>query len=377
MFEKNSKIKVSVKEKALVFYSYLPPWRIDIFNAMNEYYDLKIVFLNSESDGFTYNRDLLLNNLHVDSIFYNKGFNIGTKAFRLGIYNIVKKYKPDIVFTHEYSPTSVFLALLLRINIFNFRLIVTTSDNFKMAQSVYGLKKYFRLYVLNSANGVVVYSENVREWYKENFPHLKVEVCPNIQNPRTLLAHKKYFKSILKGYNNLFHLNKPIVLYIGRLEKIKGVDLLIEAFNNSLKETHQLVLVGEGSESQNLKNLVQKYNIGNSVIFTGSYYGRDLYAWYYLADFFVLPSRYEPFGAVVNEALIFGCPVLASKNIGALDYINEGNNGLIFDPENNESFVDTLFKASNSFTKGGTERDNLMLVSFNQYSKVFYKIAQP
>ncbi|WP_206019641.1 glycosyltransferase [Runella sp. SP2] len=368
---------MSVKEKALVFYSYLPPWRIDIFNAMNEYYDLKIVFLNSESDGFTYNRDLLLNNLHVDSIFYNKGFNIGTKAFRLGIYNIVKKYKPDIVFTHEYSPTSVFLALLLRINIFNFRLIVTTSDNFKMAQSVYGLKKYFRLYVLNSANGVVVYSENVREWYKENFPHLKVEVCPNIQNPRTLLAHKKYFKSILKGYNNLFHLNKPIVLYIGRLEKIKGVDLLIEAFNNSLKETHQLVLVGEGSESQNLKNLVQKYNIGNSVIFTGSYYGRDLYAWYYLADFFVLPSRYEPFGAVVNEALIFGCPVLASKNIGALDYINEGNNGLIFDPENNESFVDTLFKASNSFTKGGTERDNLMLVSFNQYSKVFYKIAQP
>lgn len=365
------------KPKAVVFYTYLPPWRVDVFNVMSDYYDLTIVFLNAEIEGFTYDRDQLLKKIVAKVIFLNKGFNVGNKSFRTGVCRILKICNPKVVFIHEYSPTNILIASFIRLRLFDFQLIITTSDNLKISENISGIKKYARSYILKSAKGIVVYSENVKNWYKSHFPQLKVEICPNIQNPKSLLSYQKDFPLKMASYQKLYRLVKPIILYIGRLEKVKGVDLLIQAYSHSLKDSHQLVLVGEGSQEDALKALAIKYQVEDSVIFTGPYYGGDLYAWYYLADFFVLPSRYEPFGAVVNEALIFGCPVLASKNIGALDYINEGNNGLIFDPENNESFVDTLFKASNSFTKGGTERDNLMLVSFNQYSKVFYEIAQP
>jgi glycosyltransferase involved in cell wall biosynthesis len=71
-----------------------------------------------------------------------------------------------------------------------------------------------------------------------------------------------------------------------------------------------LVLVGKGKLEEELKTMVAELEISNKVIFPGYFSGNELYAWYYAANVFILPSRYEPFGAVVNEALIFVAPYL-------------------------------------------------------------------
>lgn len=133
----------NIKQKALVFYTYLPPWRIDIFNEMGKLYDLTIIFTNADSYGFTYDRTLLLSQLKVDTIFLNKGFTLGNKTFRYGVLNIIKKYKPEVIFAHEYSPISILLATYKMLRLFNFDLVITTSDNLKMAQSVSFAKKHF------------------------------------------------------------------------------------------------------------------------------------------------------------------------------------------------------------------------------------------
>ena len=362
------------KSKALIFYTYLPPWRIDVFNEIGNQFELMIVFLNANSEGFTYNRELLLTQLKVNCIFWNKGIDIGSKAFRFGIYRIVKEYKPQVVFTHEYSPTSILLSIFLRLNLFPFKLVVTTSDNLKMAEGVRGLKKYFRKYVLSRSSGAVVYSEEVKSWYQNQFPELNIDVCPNIQNPESLLKHKTTFPEIAQAHRDKFKLGKKIILFVGRLEQVKGVDLLIKAFASTLKESHYLVLVGDGSQKDKLFHLSLKYKVKNKVIFAGHFDGAALYAWYSMANFFVLPSRYEPFGAVVNESLVFGCPVLASKHIGALDYISEGKNGFIFDPEDRNDFERCLLKAEEQFTTSGIERPDMMICSFQKYIKAFTSV---
>jgi len=362
------------KPKAVAFYSYLPPWRIDVFNEMGKYYDLTLVFLNANTSGFSYNRELLLSNLNVKAVFLNKGFNIGSKAFRVGIFKLLKAKKPEVVFSHEYSPTSIMLALFTKSKLINFKYIITTSDNLSMAEDVSGLKKIARSFVLNNADGIIVYSECVKKWYANNFKKLKIEICPNIQNPNTLLNYKKEFKPILANYRDKFQLNKPVILYVGRLEQVKGLDLLLEAFSKSLKDTHQLVLVGEGSQKEQLKTFASKMDIEQNVIFAGHFDGVELYAWYTLSHFFVLPSRYEPFGAVVNEALVYGCPVLASKYIGALDYIEDGVNGLVFDPLKAVEFKQTLLTAQKVFSQDSGDRINLMTYSFEQYVEVFKTI---
>ena len=365
-----------LKQKALVFYQYLPPWRIDDFNEMGRYYDLTIVFTNAECEGFTYNRQELLNKLqNIQTVFLNNGIKIGSRPIRTGIYRLIKKYNPDVIFSHEYSPTSIIIALYKQLGLFNYKYFLTTSDNLKMANDVKGLKIKARSYVLNHSNGLIVYSQAVKEWYQKHFLNLKIEVCPNIQNPKSLLSYRNTFHTYISEYKKMYGLdNTPIILYTGRLVEVKGLDLLLNAFAKAKINNYKLVIVGEGEQKEKLQRIVQNLNIKDRVIFAGYHSGNGLYAWYDLANFFILPSKYEPFGAVVNEALIYGCPVVASKFIGALDFITT-ENGIIFNPLDEKNFIDTLQKACNKYIqKEHNCRNNLMPCSFDDYVKAFKKI---
>ena len=361
------------KLNAVVFYQYLPPWRIDVFNEMAKYYNMTIVFTDADTDGFTYSRESLLSQLRgINTIFLNTGFRLGGRPIRIGILKMLNKYKPDVVFSHEYSPTSIIAALYK--NIFHYRYVITTSDNVSMAKAVTGLKYQMRHFVLSKADGAIVYSEPVKSWYKDKFPKLKLGICPNIQNPETLLKYRSSFSDKIRELDNKYSLeNSQIILYTGRLVQVKGLDLLLKAYAKAENAKTKLVLVGEGNQKEYLQSIVETEQLQDKVVFVGYASGIDLYVWYEIADFFVLPSRYEPFGAVINEALVFGCPVVSSKYIGALDFVNESN-GLIFDPLSVHDFVATLNKAIKKYSIHNGTRKNLMIRNFYSYVEVFRTI---
>lgn len=364
------------KLTALVFYQYLPPWRIDVFNEMAKYYNMIIIFTNAECEGFTYNRKELLGKLKdIKTIFLSSGFKIGNRPIRTGIFNLIKKYKPDVIFSHEYSPTSIMIAFYKQIRRFNYKLYITTSDNVSMAETSAGLKSKARRYVLNHADGIIVYSSSVKEWYNQHFPKLKIDICPNIQNPHTLLSYRKSFIHYTDEYIKKFKLKDcNVILYTGRLVEVKGLDLLLAAFADAHVANYKLVLVGDGNQKDKLQNLAKSLGIESNVIFAGYYSGDALYAWYDLANYFILPSRYEPFGAVVNEALVYGCPVVVSQFIGALDFVTS-ENGIVFNPTNHQEFVDTLKTACKRYAgQNKSEKKNLMPCSFSDYVIAFKNI---
>jgi glycosyltransferase involved in cell wall biosynthesis len=108
-----------------------------------------------------------------------------------------------------------------------------------------------------------------------------------------------------------------MILYVGRLNKSKGLDLLIEAFKfiaGSDVQAH-LVLAGvsEGTKinyQKVLERLVNDLDLYNKVKFIGQVSGDQKIQAYKSADVFVLPSRHEPFGLVILEALASGCPTV-------------------------------------------------------------------
>ena len=368
-----------MKPKALLFYQYLPPWRIDIFNEISNDYALTIVFTDADSDGFTYNRQELLSLLRPDIqiIFLSSGFRIGSRPVRTGVVKLLQKTKPDVVFAHEYSFVSICIALSLASRLFRFKFVITTSDNKMMTQSSKGFKALARNLVLKYSDGLIVYSSEVKNTYQELYPKLTIGVCPNIQDEQKLLSRRFIFDEFVSQHKKKFNIrDEKIILYVGRLNHIKGIDLLINAFYMAKVKNARLVLVGEGQDKDNLEKLVRSKNLDSKVIFAGFYSGNELYAWYDLASLLVLPSRYEPFGAVVNEALIFGCPVLISKYAGATDFIQDEVNGWIMDPLNEDEFTSKFIYAMESSTKFKSSKSSLMLKRIGDYARIFKHIIE-
>lgn len=118
------------------------------------------------------------------------------------------------------------------------------------------------------------------------------------------------------------------IVYIGSLEKIKGVDMLIRAFKR-IRSKADLLIVGDGPERKRLEDMA-----GNNVRFLGRLDHSAIHSVYRRGDIIVVPSRWpEPLSRVLLEAAYFGKPVIANNVGGAPEVIIDGYNGLLSEPE--------------------------------------------
>lgn len=123
------------------------------------------------------------------------------------------------------------------------------------------------------------------------------------------------------------------MLYVGRLIKLKRVGDIIRCTHMLKKKGHDvhLTIIGDGTEKEQLEKTASSYNeIG--VTFTGAIPPYCVYSYMKRSNMLVLSSnKQEGWGAVVNEALSNGCPVLASDACGSATYlIKEGENGYVY-----------------------------------------------
>ena len=112
----------------------------------------------------------------------------------------------------------------------------------------------------------------------------------------------------------------PLVLFLGRLHRIKGIDFLVKAFARLREEVKETILVIAGpdeGELDHLRALAGRLGLEESVRFAGPLYGQDKLAAYVDADVVASPGAYEIFGLVPFEALMCGTPVVINSGSGA------------------------------------------------------------
>jgi len=148
--------------------------------------------------------------------------------------------------------------------------------------------------------------------------------------------------------------HRKFILGVGRLEYVKGFDLLIKAFANAQINDIDLLIVGDGDERNKLESLTADLGLSDRVIFTGS--RTDLQDYYSQAELFVLPSRNEGYPNALVEAMSFGCPSIAMDcEFGPSEIIINGQNGLLVEAGN----VADLTSAINRLMHNQTFRDEL------------------
>lgn len=128
-----------------------------------------------------------------------------------------------------------------------------------------------------------------------------------------------------------------IVLFVGRIERLKGIDKIIQALPLVAEKKPRLIIAGEDGNRQgemaSLKKLADSLGITDSVNFLGLVDYNKLPLYYNAADVCVLPSFYESFGLVPLESLACGTPMIATDVGDLMNIIREGETGFII-PEN-------------------------------------------
>src|ERR1700722_1061764 len=124
---------------------------------------------------------------------------------------------------------------------------------------------------------------------------------------------------------------EKIILFCAKLQPWKRPTDLLHAFASAAIPDAKLVFAGDGAQRAELESEAAARGISGKVQFLGFVNQSQLPKLYKAADLMVIPSHYEPFGLVVNEAMLCGCPVVASDRVGAVhDLVTHTETGYVF-----------------------------------------------
>lgn len=218
----------------------------------------------------------------------------------------------DIIHVHDINYLTSFIAtkkskkyskpliLTQHITFVNKGLITNTIQ--RIVKSVYGN------YIIKSSDKIIVCNNQVKKWLNEpnktSFLHNAVDT--NLFKPAT----KKEKLELRNKYD--LPLNKPIILFVGRLVEKKGFDKLFEA-----RDKNYLIVFAGGGE---IPNNMEK---DNKVLFLGEMSQEKLSEIYKASDIFCLPSKNEGFPLTILEAMASGLPIITSNHPGYNKYLDK------------------------------------------------------
>jgi len=300
---------------------------------------------------------------HAEKIIRERGFEVyvfnmnpSIKNFKniVRLYRFFKYIKPDIVHTAaaEANFHGIIAARLAGVKII-FGEEIGIPDHSNIAKISFKFIYRFTKKVICVSNAVKKYLISIGE----------------INDQQGIVLYNPV--SIPQQYN-IKKSNYFTLIYVGRLEKVKNVDLLIAAFAK-LKEWEKmkLVIVGDGRERAYLEQMTKDLKVDSNIEFKGFQSRPEKFV--NQADLFVLPSYSEGFGIAVVEAMYQGVPCLCSKVGGIPEFIKDNETGWLFDPNNIQELTDcikNIYKLPKNELKNIAEKGKLYAT--NNFSSKIY-----
>lgn len=260
------------------------------------------------------------------------------------LYQLVRKFKPDVIHAHFTVPAGLLAYLIKRLTKVPYIVTFHGSDVPR-----YNIKKYSITYALltpiiksiwRNANYLISVSENLKQYVTSIMPSLLVQVINNG-------VDLDEFHPRMMKHNN----SDPIkIIMVGRLIELKGFQYVIQSIPDVIRKSPKRVIVdviGEGEKKEELINLTNRLGISQNVNFLGFLDRKELAKKYREASIFVIPSLNEAFPVALLEAMASGLPIIGSKVGGIKEIVKEGVNGFLTESKNIHRFSDCLMKLIN------------------------------
>ena len=256
---------------------------------------------------------------------------------------IIKKENVKIVHAHDNTAS---LVSYIAKKVFKSKIkVISHIHNCYPFLKEDGINKKLDKYLRNKYDFNITCGKIVTDFYKENTDYFNEEKNLTLSNAMDIdyitNVNQKDIDEIVKKYN--IPKNKNILGFIGRLDEQKGIIPFIkelakhkDKFNDSV-----ILLVGSGSQEDEVKSLIKELDLESLFILTG--FQEKVNIFYPIIDVFFLPSLYEGLPMVLLEAMAFKKPVV-SMNVGSISEVINKDTGVLVDEKNYNKFINELIK---------------------------------
>jgi glycosyltransferase involved in cell wall biosynthesis len=296
------------------------------------------------------------------------GPEVGIVPLIPSLFQILIKMKFDIIHAHDfYAASSFYGAIASRAKGTPF-ILTQHNDQLpsKIANALLYLFDGYTLgrYVLSHAQKIIALNTAIKaHLIAMGTDESKIEIIPNAVD---ISLFSSCCKNLLE---TKWGISRPVILFVGRLVKDKGVEHLLQAFSEVVEEIPEakLVIVGKGPQEKALKKLQESLELTH-VFFLGPVETKFMPNIYAGCDVLVLPSSHEPFGNVVIEAMAAGKPVIGSYVGGIKNTIVHGETGYHVQPGNSKQLSTYIIRLLEDASLRKSLGENARKMAFSNYN---------
>lgn len=328
-----------MKKNKVLFTTNIPsPYRVKFFNELGKYCDLTVLFEKGESS----ERDETWEDYHFENfkgiILSGKSVDVD-KAFSPGILKYIHKRKYDfIIIANTITPTGILAIFYMKI----FHVKYYLEGDGAIVKTEPYLKKMFKTCLMRKAKGYFSTSKSLDIYYKKYGANEE----KIFRYPFSSVLEINVKKEILTKEEKIEVRRKigiqeeNVVLCVGQFIYRKGFDVILREWNKIDSQAGLYIVGGEACEDYiEIVKAKQLRNV-HFVTFKGE---KELQRFYDAADVFVLPTREDIWGLVVNEAMANGLPVITTDRcVSGMEMVEDGSNGYIVPVEDGISLIERI-----------------------------------
>lgn len=324
------------KIKTVLLTEIISPYRIPPFNNLAKFVDIDLeIFFLAETES--------RRNWHVpkEDIYFpyqvlwhlqaGKSYQNTPIFLNPGVIYRLWQQQPDVIIFGGWHHYTYWLALAYA-QMMGARLLIWSESTLKDERSASQLKDNLKRCIINKANGYIVPGKTQKDYLLYlGAKNENIWFAPNAVDSHFFSSETELCRQDREGWKQKLNLRGVIILFVGRLIDEKGVPELLAAFPQlRADKLVTLVMVGNGPQELQYQDYCQQKQLKH-VVFAGFHNQRTLVQYYAIADIFVFPTRTDPWGLVLNEAMAASLPIVCSSAAGAVDdLVEQGGNGFIF-----------------------------------------------
>lgn len=296
---------------------------------------------------FQMNNDFINSLDNVEVIPFHCQMNIGGFLVSPSMNNYLKENinKFDIIHMHNFRTYQNIIVHKFATK-YNIPYILQAHGSVSRVFEKKNLKYIYDIFygnrLLRDASNIIAVSDiEINQYLQMNVSPEKVVVIPNGIDIDSFSSLPK--KGTFKKKHNISE--EHMILFLGRLHEIKGIDFLIKSYAELIKERTNVILVLAGPDDgylEKAKSLVEELTLIEHVKFISFINGAEKLAAYVDSDVLVYPSCFEIFGLVPIEAIMCGAPVIVTDNCGCGELIKKSECGYLVKYGNVNSLKEKL-----------------------------------